>query len=262
LLIGLLDVRDEAYVIVVKDDSFYVGKVGLTSQLEKYSMITRSLQQRYVGHRRTVLTLSILEDTLFSGSADQTIIRWNEKNGQIIRYYDHTSAVEVLTIFDNYLFSSGQENKILKWNIKSGIVEKTFPKHHGGSIRCLAFEQGLLYSGSVDGTVIKWDLNTSSRISVYKGRKSRFWSLLLWKTFVIAGGESDAIKIQDKSQNSIFPVEIISGHSAEGIVCMTVLNDSLFTGGVDSTIRRRSLIDHMVVNVYYGNVPVLRKLNF
>jgi WD40 repeat protein len=258
MIIIILDVNVEAYEIVVKDDKFYVGKRGTTSQLEKYSATTRTLQLVYAGHRGTVFTVLLWEDLLFSGSADTKIICWDEGNGQIIRSYDHTSAVQVLAIFNNNLFSAGLENNIVKWNIESGIIEKTFPNHHGNNVWCLAFEEGSLYSGSLDTTVIRWDLNTSSRKFTYFGRDFKLRSVVLWKNLVIAGGDGSTLIIQDKSQNSLFPVEIISGH-LRGIICMTVLNDTIFTGGVDSTIRRRSLIDNAIIIIYYGIILSIQK---
>lgn len=249
-------------VIVVKEDNFYVGKIGSISQLQKYSATTRTLNVVYAGHRSSVLTLSIWNTMLFSGSADNAIICWNEENGQIFRIYNGlTYPVDALAIFDNNLFSTGRDNTILKWSIESGIIEKTFYDINGKGISCFAFEQGRLYSGSMDGTVVKWNLNTSHIISTFHGRNSKLWCLVLWRNFVIAGGESNELKIQDRSQNSLFPVEVASGPN-EQISCMIILNDTLFAGGSNSSIQRHNLIDYAIIKIYYGNCPVIHKLKF
>lgn len=238
--------------MVTKDDFFYVGKDGSTSQLEKYSITTRSLQLRYVGHRSTVLSLFLREKMLFSGSYDTKIICWNEVDGQLIRTYNgHTGPVNALYVFDSSLYSAGQERIVLRWHIENGNIETVFPEHHDQTIWCFAFEPDSLYSGSIDTTVIRWDLNSSSRQFTYFGRNIKLRSLVLWKYFVVTGGDNLVIRIQDKSTTSVSPIEIISGHST-GIGCMIVQNDTLFSGSGDSTIRRRSLINFEQVKVYFG----------
>ncbi|KAI3655837.1 hypothetical protein MP638_002839, partial [Amoeboaphelidium occidentale] len=256
----ITDVNGAANVIVANDDSFYVGKVGIVSQLEKYSISTRSLQLRYEGHLNTVHSLILWDQMLFSSSTDTKIICWNEENGQIIRTYEgHPAAVQVISIFNNYLYSGGQEAIILKWNIDSGVIEKIFPFLHGNRIWCFAFEEGTLYSGSIDTSVIKWDLNTSSRLFSYFDRRIRLRSIVMWKNVVIAGGDNLGLVIQDRSQNSFFPVQIMSGHTS-GVLAMIVFEDTLFSGGVDRKIRHRSLIDYSELKVYQGHSTTVSAL--
>lgn len=224
----------------------------MVSQLAKYSVATRSLQLEYVGHLNTVHSLILWDQMLFSSSTDTKIIFWNEENGQIIRTFNgHSLAVHVISIFRNYLYSGGQDAIILKWNIDSGTIEKTFPYLHSNRIWCFAFDEGNLYSGSIDTTVMRWDLNTSTRSFSYFDRRIRLRSIVLWKNFVIAGGDNQALKIQDRSQNSIFPVEIMSGHFS-GVVSLIVFEDTLFSASVDRTILRRSLVDYSELKTYFG----------
>lgn len=253
-LIIILDVNAAANVIVAQDGYFYVGKQESSSQLEKY-FVTGSLILDFVGHTDSVFSLLLWEETLFSGSSDSKIICWDKANGQMIRtYLGSTDATFVLSIFDNHLYSTSQDRIIMKWNIDSGSIVETFPKHHTGFIWCFAFNSRSLFSGSGDTTVIRWDLNTSSRLFTYTGRNIQLRAVVLWRNLVIAGGDNLALTIQDTTRNSIFPIEVASGHSEDGIVCMILLDDILFSGGVDATIRSRNLIDFTDLNIYYGTL--------
>lgn len=206
----------------------------------------------YVGHQNAVVSLILWEEMLFSGSVDNKAICWNEKNGQIARIYNgHTSTVRVLTIIDNFLYSGDENGAILKWIIDTGVIEKRFPGHHTNAITCFAYTNGVLFSGSIDTTVIRWHLESSTRLFTYSGRNIKLRSFVLWKNFIIACGEGIPLIIHDKAQNSLFPVDAVSGRF-RGIVCMVLLHDTLFTGGTDSTIRHLSLFDYSELKIYYG----------
>jgi hypothetical protein len=43
----------------------------------------------------------------------------------------------------------------------------------------------------------------------------------------------------------------MSGHTS-GVLAMIVFEDTLFSGGVDKKIRRRSLIDYSELKMYHG----------
>jgi hypothetical protein len=68
---------------------------------------------------------------------------------------------------------------------------------------------------------------------------------------IAGGGDNQALLIQDRSQNFVFPVEIMSGHKGE-IACLIISEDTLFSGGEDKIIRRRSLIDYSELKIYHG----------
>lgn len=186
-----------------------------------------------MGHKNSVFILLFWEGTLLSGSGDAKIIRWNENTGQIIHLYEgHMAVVQIISIFENYLYSAGQELNIFKWNIDSGTIDKTFLAYHRHEVWCLAFEAGYLYSGSLDKSVIRRDLNTFSRLFTYSGRRISLQILVLWKNVLIAAGDSSTFRMLEKSQNLMFPVEVMSDHSSD-VYCLIVFDDTLFSGSSD-----------------------------
>jgi WD40 repeat protein len=214
------------------------------------------LEMSYVGHQNSVMCLCVWGELLFSGSFTTEIIGWNEFNGQLLRFYDgHSAPVRVLSVFGGVLYSAGEENAIISWNIDSGSIRNYFPRHHINLVWCFAYEEGNLYSGSTDTNVFKWDVNSGSRVFAYFGRNIRLRSVVLWKGFVISSGENPFFRVYDKAENNVSPVEIMSGHSF-WIVCMAVLDDTLFSGSVDTSIRRTSLIDYKELQVYNGNLSL------
>ncbi|KAI3656214.1 hypothetical protein MP638_006869 [Amoeboaphelidium occidentale] len=255
------DVNTVAYAIVANDVTFFVGKSGRASSLGKYSIATRSLQSNYAGHDSSVLSLVLWNALLFSGSADTTIICWHENNSGIIRIYNgHTDAVRTLHIHNNYLYSGSDNYGIIKWNIDLGSIEAVFDKHHRNSVLCFASEEENLYSGSLDTTVIRWDSTSSTKMFSYFGRNIKLRSVVLWNNMIIAGGDNPALLIQAGLQNAISPVEIMSGHSNEGIGFLDLLGDTLFSGGVDATIRRFSLLNYSFIQVFYGHEDIVTSL--
>lgn len=255
-----INLNIEANSIVVNEESFIVAKRGAIYNIEKYSISTRSLRLGYVGHESTVYTLFLWNTMLFSGSADTQIIGWNEETGEIIRiYYGHKSPVRLVAIYDNYLVSSAHLTVLVKWNIDDGRAVEVFPDGHRNLVLSFAFDQGSLYSGGLDAAAIRWNFTNVSVLFTYGGRNIKLRSVVPWKNYVIASGDSMELRVLDKSQNSIFPHQVMSGHSDDGVVCLILHGDILFSGGGDKTIRSRNLTNFVDLRVYYGKILVPRE---
>ncbi|KAI3658801.1 hypothetical protein MP638_002601 [Amoeboaphelidium occidentale] len=235
-----VDVKAAAYAIIVNGDNFYVGKLGIVSQLEKYSIFTETLQLSYMGHTNSVNAVILWERMLFSGSADSKIICWNEANGQKIRVYEgHTAAVHIISIFENYLYSAGLQDSILKWNIDSGMIENVFPSFHSNRIWCFAFEKGSLYSGSIDATVIKWDVNTSSKLFTYSG-------------------SSDSA-IRRRCLINFTDLNIYYGHS-RSVVALALDEKFMYSGSSDCTMKRWNITTGSFDKEYIGHAGSVRTI--
>lgn len=88
---------------------------------------------------------------------------------------DHKAGINELVLDDSkkMMFSAGQDNVIFVWNLSA--VETAMKqqdvnsvaglKGHQGEVTCLAFHEGVLYSGSLDGTVLVW--NEFSKESIW-----------------------------------------------------------------------------------------------
>ncbi|OLY79987.1 putative di- and tripeptidase DUG2 [Smittium mucronatum] len=75
----------------------------------------------------------------------------------------YDGSVLSLSITDNKLFSGSQDSNIYVWDLQTFQLIRVLSGHTGG-IMCLALDRNssLLFSGSADGTIRVWDVDTLS----------------------------------------------------------------------------------------------------
>lgn len=227
--------------VVTDRDFFYVGLEGFSLQLQKHSISSEGSLQIFVGHEDSVGCLLIIEDLLLSGSGDRKIIKWNKNDRTILGVFTgHTSFIFGILAIGDVLYSGGDDLVVFQWNITENRKLKIFPAQHVGIIWCFAHDSQSVFSASVDNTIIRWNTSTAEPLFFYKGYSLKLRSMVIWKSFVITGGEDAQVSLWDKRQNSVSPSVILTGHTY-GIYCMHIQGDSLFSGAEDATIREWDL---------------------
>lgn len=238
--------------MIADGDDLYIGGVGIESPISKLQISTGDLQFRFIGHTNTVYSMYLTDDRLFSGSSDKLIICWNSENGDIVMSYSgHEDFLYFVTVFNEELYSGDWSGHIIKWNIKDGQILKLFPEQHTVTIGFLDFRNQYMFSASRDETVVKWDINTSSPVFVYRGRTKRLVGIVLWKNYIISGSADSFINFWDFSFNSIDPY-IVYRNSTNAVTCLFLNEDILFYGSSDDLIRQLNLTSLQVVQFYVG----------
>ncbi|KAI3655386.1 hypothetical protein MP638_007509, partial [Amoeboaphelidium occidentale] len=159
-IVWTIPLGGKIYAVAAGSDSVFVGQT-LPSHLVKADIKNGDVVAGLVEHSSQVFSLFLLDNLLFSGSGDTTIICWNTVNSEIIqRYFVHTDPVYSVAVFDGELYSGALSNDIFKWNIDDGQITKRFPDFHGNAIASLAFRSKELFSGSYDNTVVKWNASS------------------------------------------------------------------------------------------------------
>jgi F-box/WD-40 domain protein MET30 len=254
-----LDLVGYVYSVEVGGEYFYIGKKVYPFIL-KYSVRKFNSKLIFEGHTNTVFALYVSNNILLSGSADTSVICWNAATGDIIRILSgHIDFVQVVGLFDGFVYSAGTDLHIIKWNLDTGQVLKKFPIVHSIEIRCFAYKQSELFSGSLDGAVVKWDAVIGDALSMYKSRNTKLRAVANWKNFVISAGEDIEIKFWDASIDSINPYNILVGH-LRSINSLSVFEDFIFSGGSDTTVRQWDMIRFALEKVFEGNLCILKDL--
>jgi WD40 repeat protein len=128
------------------------------------------LKKTLLAHTDWVRCLSFTPDnqTLISGSFDQSIKLWNMADGKMLHdLQDHHKGVFALAVSaDGKTLASGSWDETIKlWNISSGQLISNL-SGHTASVRSLATspDNQLLVSGSFDNTVRVWQLSTGDLV--------------------------------------------------------------------------------------------------
>ncbi|XP_046730812.1 kinesin-like protein KIF21B isoform X4 [Silurus meridionalis] len=226
------------------------------------------------GHSKPVLCLDATDELLFTGSKDRTCKMWNLVTGQeIVTLRGHPNNV----VSVKYCSSSGlvftvSTSYIKVWDIRdSAKCVRTFTSSGqvvsgdacaGTSTRTITTTQGeyqinqiaLNPSGSVlyaaaGNTVRTWDLNRMQASGKLTGHIGSVMCLTVGysgggKDQVITGSKDHYVKVFDVTegtQGNIGPAHNFEPPHYDGIECLAVHGDVLFSGSRDNGIKKWDL---------------------
>lgn len=134
------------------------------------------------GHseRVTCIDFNIESGTVASGSVDKNVKVWSLENNECIcTLSGHFDVIKTLQITDNIIISGSSDRTMRLWDM-SGVFPNLDGSHdpdrkvsstrifrgHTGKVTCLMFDNKWLLSGSYDGTIRQWDLETGKVVTI------------------------------------------------------------------------------------------------
>uniref|UniRef100_A0A671WD36 Kinesin family member 21B n=1 Tax=Sparus aurata TaxID=8175 RepID=A0A671WD36_SPAAU len=226
------------------------------------------------GHSKPVLCVDATDELLFTGSKDRTCKMWNLVTGQeIVTLKGHpnnvvsvkycpssclvfsvsTSYIKVWDIRDSAkcirtLTSSGQ---VVSGDVCAGTTTRTITFAQG---ECQINQIAINPSGSVlyaaaGNTVRMWDLNRMQGMGRLTGHIGSVMCLtvgqsLLGKDQVITGSKDHYVKVFDVAEGTmgnVGPAHNFEPPHYDGIECLAVQGDVLFSGSRDNGIKKWDL---------------------
>lgn len=135
-------------------------KVGTNWKYGRYT--TRTLK----GHTNGVMCLQFDDQTLITGSHDNTIKVWDINTGREIRTLNgHELPVRCLQFDDARLITGSLDGTIKVWDWRTGECKTTIRAHTKGVIG-LHMADKLLASGSADHNIALYDLGTKQKFTL------------------------------------------------------------------------------------------------
>ncbi|KAM9859808.1 kinesin-like protein KIF21B [Aulostomus maculatus] len=226
------------------------------------------------GHSKPVLCVDATDELLFTGSKDRTCKMWNLVTGQeIVTLKGHpNNVVSVKYCPSSSLFFSVSTSYIKVWDIRDAAkCVRTLTSSGqvvsgdacaGTTTRTITFAQGeyqinqiaLNPSGSVlyaaaGNTVRIWDLNRMQAMGKLTGHIGSVMCLtvgqsLLGKDQVITGSKDHYVKVFDVAEGTlgnVGPAHNFEPPHYDGIECLAVNGDVLFSGSRDNGIKKWDL---------------------
>jgi WD40 repeat protein len=198
--------------ILLSDDSFALSTFN--SNILIWNFTEKRSTQTLEGHKDWVSCLIKIRnneqnsDRFASGSLDNTIRIWckfeNNYITQTILYLnDYVNTL--LYVFENKLISASRDNIIKVWNLERTDINKNTNEficelkgHEDTITQLICLNNGYLASGSIDKSVIIWNIQNQSivqRINI----NYEVFSLISLSNGNLAIGTNQFIKIIDKS---------------------------------------------------------------
>lgn len=188
------------------------------------------------GHVSPVTCLVGSSASVFSGSVDKTVMKWDLRTRRsVATFTGHAGPVWCLALRGQRLFSAGDDAKVIVWDTDSGARLSTISRHEA-PVRCMVEAHGLLLTAGDDGTLLCSDSSTHAALSQVKAHDSAVTCLLAAEDGgVYTGSAKGLIRRWDPIRGGC--VLAFAGHS-ESVSCLALAEGVLFSGSRDRTIRK------------------------
>ena len=188
-----------------------------------------------------VMCISINYETLFVGLSSGVMACINLTNNTLLCRLPHhkPKAISYIYSTDSYIFTGSFDSSIVIFKLQSVINESkccTFLKKyilHKGPILCLYFQNNIIYSASVDQTVIAYDIIKSRKVRQYMGHALPVSSIQVLLTVILTACLDKKIRIFHAESAQLLLTYIGYSHQ---IFSMVVKNKILYTGSKDGIV--------------------------
>ncbi|ODA80854.1 hypothetical protein RJ55_03814 [Drechmeria coniospora] len=237
-----------------------------------YDTKTGKLRTKLEGHEGGVWALQYEGDILVSGSTDRSVRVWDISRGLCQQvFYGHTSTVRCLQILmptetgrdatgrrvmqpeKPLIITGSRDSQLRVWRLPEvgsrRYIQTHPPAHesdcpyfirvltgHTHSVRAISAHGDTLVSGSYDGTVRVWRINTGDPLHVLRGHSQKVYSVVLdhARNRCISGSMDSLVKIWDLATGAC--LHTLEGHTL--LVGLLDLRDErLVSAAADSTLR-------------------------
>jgi WD40 repeat protein len=218
--------------------------------------------QRYSKHPDSVLCLDqIDEDTMVSGSWDNTIHIWKISTGETLKTINASSSVYSIRSLSKGLIACGLDKNISIYEYKTGNLVQTLVGHSGGIFSIEILNEQFMTSGSTDKKVIIWDL-TSYSIKYNLSQHARGIRCIKRLTSnLMASGDSIGLILIWNWLNGSLVYKLI-GHN-DTVSSLDLYDDkTLISGSVDQTfwnITNGQLIKTIHTGIEIGALVLLER---
>ena len=188
------------------------------------------------GHEGTVMSLYYSDNTIVTGSYDNTLRVWNPRTGECLRTLKgHSGGITAICVSGNHLYSGSEDKTIKKWELSSGkIISSCEEMQKKVTCLCLyASKCPILLASSSDGIIRAFDENFGVSY-LLKGHTESVTSLALYQNTMVSGGDDTTIRIWDLKGR--YCNHVLWSHGQRPITSLYVNKTIIVAGTVDPDI--------------------------
>ena len=131
------------------------------------------------------------------------------------------------------------------------------PEGHTSIITCLYFYKERVYSGSMDTSLMVWDVETAERVMVLEGHESTVCCIAVDPFKIVSGAADTKIHIWDYATGAL--LRLLHGHS-RSVNCLHIGPTWMVSGGADAEVRVWELEDGTEPKTKFRKVRCKKRL--
>jgi WD40 repeat protein/serine/threonine protein kinase len=206
--------------------------------------LTRGFRTDLEGHNDAVTAVTHLigQRAIVSGSADNTLKRWNTETGECDQTFEgHTNSVTAVCGSGDgrLVFSTSRDRTARCWEVATGRCLKILSGSEN-DLTCLAVTRSgqRVFAGGQDGALHGWDTTSGTCDLLIEAHRGGVTTVALTHggKYAFTAGQEGSIKRWDLESGSL--VSELAGH--DGAINTLALSDDgriLISGGADKSLR-------------------------
>jgi len=161
----------------------------------------------YRGHLAKVNCIAVSGNILYTGSEDMTIRAWDILKGEtLLQYSSGNYPILSMALIDGehgVLFGAVGE-RILQWSLKTGDLLEFSLEGHKANVTCLSVQNHFLFSGSLDRTIRKWNIDNGECLHIYRENNTGVVLLAIDDDLLVSASADRTISCWDHNENRLF----------------------------------------------------------
>lgn len=157
--------------VAVFDGELYAG--GAQRIALKWNIETGQLLVTFTDyHEMPVRSLAYLPGTLFTGSQDASVIRWDSTSATSLQFYQgRKNKFKCVVSWNDFAIIGGEDSDIKIWDVSINSLDPSAVFYdHTSAVNDMYVVDDYLYSGSSDLSLRQWNLATLSIEKIFTGK--------------------------------------------------------------------------------------------
>merc|ERR1740117_60261 len=196
-----------------------------------------STLRTFSGHSMEVLEVTVYRDFLFTASKDRTIKMWDLVTSECLNTFKgHTDWITDLKTCSKerkllpstrtgrplVLLSASVDKTARLWDALTGECFSVLSGGHEEAITTIDWVYKYAFTGSSDGTIAKWHLDSESVVDRCVGHRGTIWNITCESNFVFSA--SDDLTARQWDQKTCAQVRVFRGHTGSVLDLCCVLS--------------------------------------
>ncbi|NXN75671.1 FBW10 protein, partial [Himantopus himantopus] len=135
----------------------FVLSASFDLSIRCWNIYSGACMKVFNGHCGTITCLDLHEEQFVSGARDGMVKVWSLESGKCLKTLKHSSALWAVKTDGTRVVSGCDRGLVKIWRADTGTLIKTLEGHQG-PVKCLAFDQWHLVTGSTDGYALGWSM--------------------------------------------------------------------------------------------------------
>ncbi|MEN2498185.1 MAG: D domain of beta-TrCP [Marteilia pararefringens] len=188
------------YCFQIKKNLLFVGlrnSCAMILEIQDNETHTKPLKL-LSGHKKSILSLEVKDNLLFTSSSDTTIRCWDIETGECLNVLkEHSESVLQIKVCNDKLVSASSSRHLFIWKIHSGdrIVCKKKIFAHSSSVNVVECDNKFIITGGAEGTIHIWDIETYEHLKSLMGHTHGISSLDYSYPYILSGSMDKTIRI-------------------------------------------------------------------